>query len=398
MAGGNERLTMLRPRGESEQNRVTYIELFYDLVFVFAVTQLSHSLLEHLTVLGAIETLLLFLAVWWAWVDTSWVTNWLNPIRTPVRLLLLVLMLVGLVLSTSIPNAFEDTGLVFAAAYTVMQLGRSAFMLWALGAGSPANTRNFQRIAAWQSVSCLFWIAGGLAEGETRIGLWIVALAIETSGPMAGFHVPGLGRSTTDDWDVEGGHMAERCGLFIIIALGESILVTGATFADLEWSAATLAAFAVAFTGSVAMWWVYFDTGAEFGAERIAGSSDPGRLARLAYTYLHIPIVAGIIVAAVGDELILAHPTGHIEPGAAAVILGGPALYVLGNMLFKRAMTGRTPLSHMVGLGLMAVLAPFALLFPPLALAAVVTAIIVTVAAWETISRREGPTPQIHLP
>ena len=394
----SQRLTLLRPRGEAEHNRVTYIELFYDLVFVFAVTQLSHSLLEHLTLLGAIETLLLFLAVWWVWVDTSWVTNWLNPGRTPVRLLLLVLMLIGLALSVSIPEAFESKGLAFALAYSVMQLGRSAFMLWALGADSPANTRNFQRIAIWQGVACLFWIAGGLTEGETRIALWIVALAIETVGPMAGFHVPGLGRSSTEDWDVEGSHMAERCGLFIIIALGESILVTGATFADLEWSIPTLAAFAVAFTGSVAMWWVYFDTGAEFGAERIAGSSNPGRLARLAYTYLHIPIVAGIIVAAVGDELILAHPTGHIGPEAAAVIIGGPALYVLGNMLFKRAMTGRAPLSHMVGLALFALLSPVALMFSPLALAGAVTLILIVVATWETVSLREGPKPGAQVP
>ena len=167
-----------------------------------------------------------------------------------------------------------------------MQLGRSVFMLWALGNDSPANTRNFQRITHGRRSPCAFWIAGGLAEGETRIALWIVALAIETSGRWPASMFPGLGRSKTEDWDVEGGHMAERCGLFIIIALGESILVTGATFAELEWTAATLAAFAVAFLGSVTMWWIYFDTGAEFGAERIAGVERSGQ-ARAAR--LHLP-------------------------------------------------------------------------------------------------------------
>ena len=136
---------------------------------------------------------------------------------------------------------------------------------------------------------------------------------------------------------MEGGHLAERCGLFVIIALGESILVTGATFAKLAWTPATVAAFLVAFVGSVAMWWIYFNIGAERGSRHIAASDDPGRLARLAYTYLHLLLVAGIIVVAVGDELVLAHPTGHTDAKTAAVLLGGPALYLLGNLLFKRA-------------------------------------------------------------
>ena len=176
------------------------------------------------------------MAVWWAWIDTSWVTNWLDPEKWPVRLMLLVLMLAGLVLSTSIPDAFGERGLYFAGAYAFIQVGRAVFTLWALRGHSPTNFRNFQRITVWFSLFSAFWIAGGIAEGELRLVLWTIAVVIETAAPSHGFYVPGLARSTPADWDVEGAHMAERCALFIIIALGELILVTGATFAELEWT------------------------------------------------------------------------------------------------------------------------------------------------------------------
>jgi low temperature requirement protein LtrA len=207
-----------------------------------------------------------------------------------------------------------------------------------------------------------------------------------------GFWTPRLGHSTTADWDVEGGHMAERCGLFIIIALGESILVTGATFSTLEWTPATAAAFASAFLGSVAMWWIYFSIGAERGSRLIAGSADPGRLARLAYTYIHLPIVAGIIVAAAADELVLAHPTGHTGLETMAVALGGSALYLVGNMLFKRATANRVPLSHLVGLLLLVSLIPLSSVASPLVLATATALVLVLVAAWEWISLGRGPS------
>jgi len=384
---------LLRGRGEDAHTRVTFVELFFDLVFVFAVTQLAHSLAGHLTPMGALHTALLLLAVWWAWIDTTWCTNWLDPDKVPVRLMLFALMLAGLVLSSSIPKAFDSRALAFAFAYAFMQLGRSAFMLWALKGHSPGNYRNFQRIGAWQMVAAALWIAGAFADSGTRLALWALALLLETAAPAVGFWTPGLGRSTTEDWDVEGSYMAERCGLFIIIALGESILVTGSRFAGLEWTPVTIAAFGVSFTGSVAMWWIYFNIGAERASRRIANARDPGRLARFAYTYLHIPLVAGIILAAVGDEFVLSHPTGHTDLKTAAVLAGGPALYLLGNFLFKRATTAnRTALSHLVGLGLLVVLAPLALVVQPVTFLAAMTAVLVLVAVWETLSlgtRRE---------
>jgi low temperature requirement protein LtrA len=384
---------LLRPREAHGHARVTNVELFFDLVFVFAVTQLSHHLLKNLTPMGTLHTCLLFVAVWWVWIYTSWVTNWLDPERTPVRLLLFGLMLAGLVLATSIPQAFGARGLQFAAAYVAMQVGRSLFTLWALGAASPSNRRSYQRITVWFAASGVFWLAGGLVYDNARFALWAIAFAVEFVAPSLGYFVPGLGRSRTGEWDIEGNHLAERCLLFIIIALGESLLVTGATFAELAWNPATILAFVLAFIATVAMWWVYFDTGAVRGSQAIARSDNPGRLGRLAYTYFHLPIVAGIVVSAVADELVLAHATGHTELAVALSLLGGPALFLIGNLLFKGCFANRPPLSHLVGLGLLVVLAPASLVLPPVGLGAGAVVVLVVVAIWETRSRRRHSAP-----
>lgn len=184
-------------------------------------------------------------------------------------------MVAGLLLSSSIPKAFTDRGLLFAGAYVFMQVGRTLFALWAVRGESLNMTRNFQRILAWMLCSGVFWLTGGLLEGEQRLAFWALALLIELISPSVYFWVPGLGRSTLADWNVEGNHMAERCGLFVIIALGESLLVTGATFAELPWSVEGLGAFLVAVVGSIALWWIYFDSGAERAHHRIASSADP---------------------------------------------------------------------------------------------------------------------------
>jgi low temperature requirement protein LtrA len=365
------------------------IELFFDLVFVFAITQLSHTLLAHLDVTSALRVAMLMLAVWWVWIYTSWFTNWLDPERLPVRICLFALMAGGLVASVSIPEAFGSRGLAFAMAYAAMQVGRTLFFLWAARGERRSLVRNFQRILAWLSLSAVFWIAGGLATEPMRPVWWAIALAIEVIAPAAYFRVPWLGRSSIADWDVDGSHMAERCGLFVIIALGESLLVTGATFAQTAWTATAVAGVLVAFLGTVAMWWIYFDTGAVIAHHRIAHASDPGRHARIAYTYFHLPIVAGILVGAVADELVLAHPD-HADAGAVATILGGPALYLVGTALFKWATNARRwpPLSHLVGLACLLALVPVALahLASALALAALAAAALIVVAVWERLA------------
>ena len=390
MAADNQRGALFRIHAPHQHSRVTYAELFFDLVFVFAVTQISHTLLGRLTLPGLVQTALLFLAVWWVWVFTCWITNWLNPETTPVRILLFSLMLGGLVLSTSIPQAFESRGLWFAVAYAAMQVGKTVF-LWVSTPRSRTPARmNAIRITAWLSASALFWIAGGFAEGNARLLLWAVALGIEYLSPAVRFWIPKYGASQVSDWVVEGGHMAERCAGFIIIALGESIVVTGATFAELDWTLATVGAFASAFVGSLAMWWIYFHKGAEAGSEQISRSGEPGRLARLAYTYLHLPIVAGIIVSAVADELVLKHPLGHSGPATVLSAIGGPLLFLLGTILFKHTIRGFLQLSHGVGIVALGALGWFAGDLSPLLLSIATTAIMIIVAVWESVSLASG--------
>jgi low temperature requirement protein LtrA len=368
---------VLRDRAETRQ-RVTYLEMFFDLVYVFAVTQLSLLLLEHLSVRGALQTLLVLLAIWRAWIDTAWVTNWFNPGRLGVRLVLVAVMLLSLVMSAALPEAFGGRGLIFAGAYVTVQVGRGLFTVLALR-HEPGLHRNFQRITAWAGASGLLWLAGGLARGPARDLLWLAAAALDYAGPAAGFRAPGLGRSQISDWTIIGGHLAERCHLFLMIALGESVLVIGATFGSQGITVARTGAFVVAFLGSVTLWWVYFDRAAEQGSDVIARSSDPGRLGRSAYTYFHLPMVAGIIAAAVGDELTIAHPEGT---GAAVVgtVLGGPALFLAGHVLFKRAVFGRLSAARLVAIAALAVLVPVGLVVPPVVLAGAATLVVATVA------------------
>jgi low temperature requirement protein LtrA len=379
---------LLRARSEDGHARVTFVELFFDLVFVFAITQLSHLLLHHLTPVGTVETVLLLFSVWWVWIYTSWVTNWLDPDASSVRLLLFALMIAGLVMAAAIPKAFEERALWFAGAYAAMQVGRSVFMLWVLHGHNPSNFRNFQRITIWLAASGMLWIAGALVDGGPRLGLWSAAVAMEVVSPAIGFWTPGLGSSAATDWDIAGGHLAERCGLFVIIALGESVLLTGATFAALSWNVEALATFVVCIVGSIAMWWIYFNVGAERASRLIAASSNPGALGRLAYTYLHVVIIAGIIVCAAADEIVLKHPHGHPTLANALVLVGGPALFLLGCLLFKWATAGWPPLSHIVGIGLLAALGLAAREQSALLLGAAATIVLVLIAVWETISLR----------
>ena len=372
----------------NQHSRVTYAELFFDLVFVYAVTQISHLLLARFTPSGAVQTTPLFLAVWWVWVYTTWITNWLNPERTPVRLLLFLLMLGGLVLSMSIPTAFEGRGLWFATAYAAMQVGRTLFWFASIPAARVAARLNALRILAWLSCSAIFWILGALAQGEGRLGLWALALAIEYVSPVARFWIPKYGASSVEDWFVEGGHMAERCAGFIIIALGEAIVVNGATFADLSWTAHAIVAFVSAFVASIAMWWIYFHRGAEAGSELIAKSTESGRLARSAYTYLHMPIVAGIVLTAVADEVVLKHPDGHTDLKTALCAIGGPVLFLVGTILFKRDIRGWLQPSHGAGIVMLLGLGYFAVDLSPLVLSLLTTAILIVVAVWETVSLR----------
>jgi low temperature requirement protein LtrA len=380
-----DRTTLLRERHEHEHARVTYVELFFDLVFVFAVTQLSHAVLAHPTSLGLLHAGLLLLAVWWAWVYTAWVTNWLDPERPPVRIMLFVVMAAALVLAAAIPDAFGGRGLVFACAYVFIQVGRSLFFLASVWR-EPQHRLNFVRITAWLATAGVFWIVGALQQGEARLLVWAVAMAIEYAAPAMGFWVLGLGRSNADDWVVEGAHLAERCALFTIIALGESIIVTGATVVGLPWTFEVIAAFASALICSIAMWWIYFSSTAEAASEAIAQSSNPGR-DRAGRLYLQPPVASGRDHRGGGGRRVgLHHPMGHADLKIAAAVIGGPALFLFGTLVFKLAVFRRWSHTRIVGLMVLAALVPAAEHLSPLVLSVLTTLVLVGVGGWETAS------------
>src|ERR687894_2911953 len=200
------------------------------------------------------------------------------------------------------------------------------------------------------------------------------------------YWTPGLGSSRTEEWTIEGTHFAERCPLFIIIALGESILVTGTTFGEIEASAVTVCAFVVAFIGSVALWWIYFARMAEAAREVFASSEDPGRIARSAYTYFHVPMIAGIIAVAAADEFIVGHPGDRGTTASVALTIGGTALFVAGQAFFKWAVFGLLPWSRAVAIAALAGLVPVGFALPTLALSSAAVLIVVALAAWDALA------------
>jgi low temperature requirement protein LtrA len=311
--------------------------------------------------------------------------------------MLIGIMLASLIMAAALPEAFADRGLLFAVAYTAIQVGRTSFAVLALGI-EPALRLNFVRILAWFLCSGVLWIAGGIAGGSLREALWIAAVLVEFVAPIAGFATPGVGRSSVSDWTIAGGHLAERCGLFMIVALGESILVTGATFAAGEITLGTVTALLLAFVCSVSLWWIYFDRSAGWADAIIAAAPDPGRLGRSAYTYFHLPMVGGIIVTAVGDELTIAHPSGHGDTALTLVALGGPALFLFGYALFKWSVSGRVLPIYALAIGVLAALVPLSLRSPPLVTSAASTLVVAAVAAWGVWSRQAVPPEEAELP
>jgi low temperature requirement protein LtrA len=373
-------------RQNDEPVRVTNVELFFDLVYVFAVTQLSHHLLAHLSASGALQTVLLLAMVWLAWVYTTWVTNWLDPERIPVRLMLLVLTLVSLVLAFALPQAFAGRGLAVGIAYAGAQVGRSIFAV--AGLRGPLR-RNFERILVWCCVSGALAVVGGLEHGHAREVLWSAVVLVDVAGGWAGFWTPGLGRSTTADWTIDGGHFAERCQAFLLIALGESVILIGTTLSEVPHvSTAQASALVMAFLGAAAFWWLYFDRSADEGMAVIGRSADPGRLGRSAYHLIHPVMVAGIITTAAADERVLSHPGSHADAATAWLVLGGTALYLAGHAAFKAVVWRVVPWSRLVAVAALAVLAPVASHVDALLLGAMTTVVLLVVIAADAVQER----------
>ena len=327
-----------RRRDSGQEQRATSLELFYDLVFVFAVTQVSHLLLDDLTWQGAGRAMLVLLVVWWAWNYTTWVTNELDPESIVVRLVLIALMLASLLMAVAIPDAFGERALLFAGSYVVIQVGRHSFLTWGTAAKGTIERERAGRILTWFVAAGVLWIAGALVDDPARTVLWLGALTVDYVAPLVLYNLPGRPRLTHETWEVETAHFAERFQLFMIIALGETIVITGATTAELDLDASIITAFSLAFLSTAAMWWLYFGYVATIAQRRLELAPDRTRLARDGYTYLHVLLVAGVILSAVGDEIVIAHPTEHLSTAEAVAVVGGPALYLVAHVLFRLRM------------------------------------------------------------
>lgn len=382
--------TILQDHEAERADRVGFVELFFDLVFVFAATQLSHRLVESKGFAEVAETGVMFLAIWSVWTATTWVTNWLDVERNSVRLLLFALMVGGLFQALAIPDAFRSSfdARAFVLVHVAMQVGRSLFVAWATR-GEARFGRHFVRVLLWYAAAAPLWIAGAWRPGAEQLGWWAAAVAVEFAAPVLRYHVPGFGPSKAADYHVEPHHFAERCGLFIIIALGEGILIMGSTVGELTRNSGTLIAFTTALAGIMAMWWIYFSYSAEKGTEALERARHPGRLTRIVYVYLHIVLIGGLLVAAAGNEPLVSHPDDPAKPGEAILTVGGAALFLAGSMAIKRVVCGSFMRSHVVGLGALGAVASLSMGGAPLiAVAMAVTGVLVAVAVWEELSIR----------
>ena len=371
-----------RPLDLEGEKRAGFIELFFDLVFVVVVTRIADFLSADLSLGGAGRALFLLLMAYWAWICTTWTTNWFDAERRAVRCVLLIGMFASLLGTIAMPQAFGDRALLLVVGYVGIQTVRNVFAVLATPPDDPLR-RPLQRITVWTAWVGVLWFAGAVLDGDARPALWLTALAADYAGPYLGHWTPGLGRSFPRDWDLEPNHFIERLELFLIIALGETIVATALTASDAPPTATRLLAVLVTFAFAVALWWLYFD----FHADRAlrvmrAAAGERGRLGR-DLSYLHIPIVAGVIVTAVANEMVVAHPGEPLPQHGLALLGAGPVLYLLGSVGFKLRVLGAYWSKRVLAtIAVAAVLAAGATL-PALLLWSLVLVVLVVLAAAE---------------
>jgi low temperature requirement protein LtrA len=382
-------------RGPEEPERATFLELFFDLVFVFALFRLSRGLVAHLGWSGAFQTVVLLLAVWLVWNHTVGISNRYDPRRPTIQLVIIGSMFGAAVLAVVVPEAFGTRGLVFAGAYVGVQVGRSLFIAVII---EGVERRFWWQQLLWWGVSALPWLAGGFVQGWARGVLWALAVAVDYTALRLGWPVPGLGRMRPAEFAIAGEHVAERQRQFFIIALGELILVTGLTISSSRGlGAGHTAAAVVAFTTTVLLWRIYIYRAGEILGAAVAAAPDPF-LVTITAVYAHPVMIAGLIAISVGDELVITHPGGHIQPAWIAVIFGGPALFLAGRAIFEYAVFSRVSPDRVLGVVVLAAVSPAMIFVPPLLAALAATVVLGGVAiADEARARRypgEPPSPR----
>jgi low temperature requirement protein LtrA len=363
-----------------DEHQVTPLELFFDLVFVFAITQVTSLLVHNPTWGGVLRGMLVLAAVWWAWSVYAWLTSAMDVDEGGVRLVMLASMGALFGVALAVPGAFGDDGVLFGVAYLLVRLlhlGLSAIV----GRDDPDRLDALLRFAPTAIFGPSLLVFAGFLEGRERIAVWLVALAIDYLGPA----VIGVGRG----WRVAPEHFAERHGLIILIALGESIIAIGVG-AGFALTTGVLAAAALGIVVVSALWWLYFDVAVIFARERLmqAEGLQLHRLALHAYSYLHLPMVAGIVLFSLGLKTTIGHVGEALDTVPAVALCGGAALYLLGHIAFLFRATGRVFRRRTVGAVALLALIPAAVAIPALAALALVSAVCSLVVAYEAIRYR----------
>ena len=374
---------MSDPEGELErddEHQVTPLELFFDLVFVFAMTQVTSGLADDPTWGGVLRGMLVLAALWWAWSVYAWLTSAMDVDEGGVRLTMLASIGAMLIVALAVPGAFGDDAVLFGVAYLVVRLLH--LVLSAIVArDDPDRVGALVRFAPTAILGAVLLVLAGFLDGNERIAVWVVALAIDYLGPVV--IGPGGG------WRVAPEHFAERHGLIILIALGESIIAIGVG-AGFELDTGVVVAATLGVVVVSALWWLYFDVAAIFARRRLmqATGLELHRLALHAYSYLHLPMIAGIVLFALGLKTTLDHVGDDLDAVPAVALCGGAALYLLAHVAFLFRTTGRIFRRRTIGGLLLLALVPAALAIPALAALALVSAVCSLVVAWEVLRYR----------
>jgi low temperature requirement protein LtrA len=366
----------IRARNVDREEQVTPLELFFDLVFVFALTQVTGSITNEPTWAGAGRGLLVLAALWWAWAAYAWLTNVLDPEEGPVRLVFFAAMAAMLVVALAVPGAFGEHALMFGVTYLIVRQLHIA--LYLLAAHHDEAVRGaVLRLAVSSAIGPGLIVVAAFTDGTVQAVLWLLALAIDYSGPLVG----GM-----EGWRVSPDHFAERFGLIIIIALGESIVAIGIGATEtLDAGVVTAAVLGIA--AVAALWWAYFDVVAPVAERRLTEAEERERvlLARDSYSYLHLPMIAGIILFAVGLKKTLGDVGDELATVPAATLCGGVALYLLGHIAFRLRNLGTLSRHRLIAAMVLLALIPAVRAVPALVALALVTAALCLLIAYEAI-------------
>jgi low temperature requirement protein LtrA len=364
--------------GDPARREVTPLELFFDLVYVFAIGQLSHRLLAHPTWTGAAQALVLYLAVYAAWAYTTWAVTLLPAEDPRTRRMLLVVMLLGLFMNASIPRAFDDAGWFFVGTFLLIHLGRTA---WLLTVGlDRVNQEHFVRVLIWFAGAAPAWLAGAATDGGARLAWWAIAIAIEVVGTWTAHPLPGR-RLDSRGVGFAGGHLLERGRLFVIIALGETVMTTGTALTAAPYAPMTLLTGSVALAGTIALFWLFFNR-SERVVRHFERTEDPVRAGRSG-VYNLMASVAALIAAAVADERVIAHPVEHAGIATNLLLFGGPAVFIATQTWHGAALFDDLHWSRPAALSALVIGGAATTAAPAFLSAAVAAAIVVALAAFD---------------